>query len=668
MANSLLKLTVESSEYDAKLKKAAEGVRHLADVAHKSAGDMTGLEQSTLDYIKSIGEMETKSRSAAGQVRELESTYKELKVIYDQLNDVEKADEGGKALAASLEQLRQRAQDAKKSLDDASRSLQGNEEASQQDSMSINDLTSKLGINIKSLVSWGAALGAGKVALDVLKDAFFNNEEQLDEWGRICESSESLYNGFLNALNTGDISGYLENIGRITEAARAAYDALDELATFNAFNQINVEKTHTQMTESMVDYREGNATKDDVKAAGEAYKKELKERKRLEKDAYIEAVGKVAAERGVSKQDLLDALSGNYGHYQDLKKVMPSGEKTEYVPGTMPGTKGTYRVYKVAQNDQERLGEALRHLNDTELESLQALGAQAERTGNEIASVDRQLSRILNKQETGGGNKNKGNDTEFAPKTIGAYEKEIAKLKKDEKFVASTEEWDKLQHRIGELVIKLKELRGELNVVPASISDGINAATDAQNKKIQDRLNDPNTVSKGMADLIVRMEKDRQKGDKKEDKKLTDGLSALASGFGGIQSGFQQLGIDLGSGFNDVVNGIQGITSILTAIQSIVTAIEIISSVPFFSNGGIVRAAGGFVVPGNRMSGDGVPALLNSQEMVLNKQQQMILAGTLENGGMDKMRLEAVVKGEQIHLVQNRFLKRTGQGEIVTWR
>ena len=668
MANSLLKLTVESSEYDAKLKKAAEGVRHLADVAHKSAGDMTGLEQSTLDYIKSIGEMETKSRSAAGQVRELESTYKELKVIYDQLNDVEKADEGGKALAASLEQLRQRAQDAKKSLDDASRSLQGNEEATQQDSMSISDLTSKLGINIKSLVSWGAALGAGKVALDVLKDAFFNNEEQLDEWGRICESSESLYNGFLNALNTGDISGYLENIGRITEAARAAYDALDELATFNAFNQINVEKTHTQMTESMVDYREGNVTKDDVKAAGEAYKKELKERKRLEKDAYIEAVGKVAAERGVSKQDLLDALSGNYGHYQDLKKVMPSGERTEYVPGTMPGTKGTYRVYKVAQNDQERLGEALRHLNDTELESLQALGAQAERTGNEIASVDRQLSRILNKQETVGGNKKKGNDTEFAPKTIGAYEKEIAKLKKDEKFVASTEEWDKLQHRIGELVIKLKELRGELNVVPASISDGINAATDAQNKKIQDRLNDPNTVSKGMADLIVRMEKDRQKGDKKEDKKLTDGLSALASGFGGIQSGFQQLGIDLGSGFNDVVNGIQGITSILTAIQSIVTAIEIISSVPFFSNGGVVHAASGFMVPGNNFSGDLVPAFLNSGEMVLNKFQQQALAGTLENGGMDKMRLEAVVKGEQIHLVQNRFLKRTGQGEIVTWR
>ena len=69
MANSILKLKVESSEYDAKLKKAAEGIRHLADVAHRSAGDMTGLSKAELDYIKSLGTMETKSRTAAGSVR-----------------------------------------------------------------------------------------------------------------------------------------------------------------------------------------------------------------------------------------------------------------------------------------------------------------------------------------------------------------------------------------------------------------------------------------------------------------------------------------------------------------------------------------------------------------------------------------------------------------------
>ena len=129
MADNILKLKVESSEYDAKLKKAAEGIRHLADVAHQSGGELTGLEKSELDYVKALGEMDTKSRTAAGSVRELESSYKELKVIYDQLNDVEKADEGGKALAASLETLKQRAQEAKAQLDTATQSLNDNGEA-----------------------------------------------------------------------------------------------------------------------------------------------------------------------------------------------------------------------------------------------------------------------------------------------------------------------------------------------------------------------------------------------------------------------------------------------------------------------------------------------------------------------------------------------------------
>ena len=231
MANSLLKLTVDSSEYDAKLKKAAEGVRHLADVAHKSAGDMTGLEQSTLDYIKSIGEMETKSRSAAGQVRELESTYKELKVIYDQLNEVEKADEGGKALAASLEQLKQRAQDAKSQLDAASKSLQQNDDAAKQDSSALEALASKFTLNIDALKLFDMGLTAAKAALDVAKDAFLSSESNVDDWGRTVQSAEGIYQSFMISLNTGDFSGFLQNISTVTQAAKEAYNALDELGT-----------------------------------------------------------------------------------------------------------------------------------------------------------------------------------------------------------------------------------------------------------------------------------------------------------------------------------------------------------------------------------------------------------------------------------------------------
>ena len=231
MADSILRLRVESDEYDNKLKKAAEGIRHLADVAHKSGGELTGLEKAEIDYIRSLGEMETKSRSAAGKVRELESTFKELKVIYDQLNDVEKADEGGKALAASLEQIKQRAQEARAQLDNASKSLNDNGQQAQQSSGMLDALASKFTINIDALKLFDMGLKAAGVALDVAKDAFFASETNVDEWGRTIASAEGIYNSFLQSLNSGNFSDFLNNIGQVTQAARDAYNALDELGT-----------------------------------------------------------------------------------------------------------------------------------------------------------------------------------------------------------------------------------------------------------------------------------------------------------------------------------------------------------------------------------------------------------------------------------------------------
>ena len=247
MADNILKLRVDSQEYDAKLKKAAEGIRHLADVAHQGGGELTGLEKSELDYVKALGEMETKSRTAAGSVRELESSYKELKVIYDQLNEVEKADEGGKALAASLEQIKQRAQEAKAQLESASQSLSDNGQQAQQSSGLLDALASKFTLNIDALKLFDMGLSAVNMALDVAKDAFMSSEANVDEWGRVMDSSKSLYEGFLTALNTGDISGYLSRIDSIVQAARTAYNELDRLGTMKT---IQAPKMSAQQTEN----------------------------------------------------------------------------------------------------------------------------------------------------------------------------------------------------------------------------------------------------------------------------------------------------------------------------------------------------------------------------------------------------------------------------------
>ena len=178
--------------------------------------------------------------------------------------------------------------------------------------------------------------------------------------------------------------------------------------------------------------------------------------------------------------------------------------------------------------------------------------------------------------------------------------------------------------------------------------------------------------SKDMEEVAKMLKKE----DKEEKKYLSDGLGQLAGGLGGLQSGFEALGVDRGDGFGSVVSGLQGITTILTAIQAIITAIEAINAadalIPLAGGGIVPKAAGGYFIQGNYNSGDKIfagNAWVNSGELVLNKAQQGNLASQLTaaergngQGGTP------YVDGEKIFLGINNFLRRSGKGEIVTSR
>ena len=91
MADSILRLKVESQEYDAKLKRAAEGLQHYADSCRKVGGTLEYVEKDTLDFVKAIGQMETVSRSAAGQLSEMKQAFVDFSLQYKQMSDAEKA-------------------------------------------------------------------------------------------------------------------------------------------------------------------------------------------------------------------------------------------------------------------------------------------------------------------------------------------------------------------------------------------------------------------------------------------------------------------------------------------------------------------------------------------------------------------------------------------------
>ena len=183
--------------------------------------------------------------------------------------------------------------------------------------------------------------------------------------------------------------------------------------------------------------------------------------------------------------------------------------------------------------------------------------------------------------------------------------------------------------------------------------------------------------------------KDKDKKDKK-DKSVLDDSKKIVSGLNQVASGLNQMGIQLPKEIQDVLGFLNGLMSVIEGIQTIIgvfqvgaitantaaliantAALAVNTAVPsVLANGGVVHAAGGWsgFVPGNNYSGDMVPAMLNSGELVLNRAQQGNLASQLNGGGMQNIQLEAVISGEQIMLASNNRGRRTGRGEIVQSR
>jgi hypothetical protein len=175
---------------------------------------------------------------------------------------------------------------------------------------------------------------------------------------------------------------------------------------------------------------------------------------------------------------------------------------------------------------------------------------------------------------------------------------------------------------------------------------------------------------------------DNREDPNKEYKKQLAVMDTMAGNLGNIMSGINKMGIELPQGLTAIVEGTQSIISIITSIMtlvSIISSLTAIKSTPILgwllAEGGIVggsrgkhpiHAATGTVVPGSNYSGDMVPAMLNSGELVLNRAQQGNLASQLEGGGMNNLQLEAIVTGEQLRFVLNTNSRRRGMGEYVT--
>lgn len=664
MADAVVKLKVESQEFDNKLARATQQLQHMEKECRKIGGTFKYVDKEQLDLVKSLGQMETKATSARGKVAEMTKSYTELSLQYKRLSDQEKQSPFGKAMAQSLDQLKSRIKDTNAELKDVSQELG---EGGGGLGGIMEALAGKIGIPVEMFTKLGAAAAGVGAALKVATDALKQNEEFMDEWGRVTSSAQSLYQGFLDVLNTGDITGYLSRIDDIVQAARDAYDALDELGTFQAFNQINTQKALTQWTQAIADFREGSITKEQAKQFAEAYKDQLRAQQTLQQDVYDKEIIDMAQERGVDPALLKEALSGTYGDYKALKELsMPTVSVWNSDSRSFNDV-----IDRSAATEQQLLGEMLRKLTDEELDALQKLGLQAEQTATQIASVDRTVVRMLGTGGKGGIVK----PEEVLPTgSIAKVKARIAELNKAYEMAGDATTRDRIRIQIEDLKRELKmmstPLTGLGQIVPLSVE-----LLDTSKEKLKEDMEELRKRL-GLEPIKLGVEVDGKGSGTVDAAKQTEkAWGAAANAISAIGGALQQIedpsakvaGIIMqavanialgfataatqaaaGGPFAWIAATVAGIANMISAV----TAIKQVTSAGKFADGGIVG--------GSSFSGDNLTASVNSGELILNRSQQNVIASQLQGGAAQNMRLEALVSGESLRMVLANNASRRG--------
>lgn len=651
----------------------------MAENARRTGATFAIADKEELAFVSSLGQLQTSARSAKGSIAEMTKAFQDLSMHYRSLTDEEKAAPYGQELKKSLEQLQNRINDGKKALGEINGTIGESKNKTDILSGAVNDLAGKFGLSVPKLGAMSVAIAGVTGALKVAKDAFFANEQSLDEWGRTTESAKAVYNGFLDALNTGDISGYLGRINQIVDAARKAYDALDELGTYNAFNQVNVSRDKQRLTNAMADYREGKGSKAGVQAASADVQKNLRELYLKQQGAYVAKINQLAAERGVSGKALMKIADGSYSDYQRAKNVQMTG--TRYQVHTNQYGQSWTTSEKYAKNAAEQMGSALRRINDTDWQELQKLGADAQNTLNELGMTRRQVARILGSGRTtttttGGRTGGGGGVGNVRP----APDLNKIAFDMDEKFNGGM-----LQDEInGVIADKVSVALGE--VIKSDLKN-----MDPEQLKAMLQGTDTGDVFKNANMSQVRSTEEKKQGRQDNDiSKMAKGVGALAN----ITGAFQNMGVELPEGLTKTISVIQ---SLITVVQSVQTLISVFSTssqtantaavtastaattaltsamwanvgtswIPFAHGGIAGHAANGFI-GGNNYSGDMLPIAVNSGELILNRAQQGNLASQLSGMGMSAMRLSCKVNAKEMEFILNHQASDTSRGRYLT--
>lgn len=546
-----------------------------------------------------------------------------------------------------------------------------------------NNITSMASVASSGIMKFAGALGAVITVSEGFNKIMNSSQTLGDEYCRTMEGLKGGVDQFFYSIGSGDWTPFMNGLSETIRLAREAYNAMDQLGNtrmsfsyFDAKNQATVQEQITIL-------KDKDSTEEQKKSARELLEKTLKDQeeivgqyKRRSQNA-VQAMVKAAigldgvdvSAIDVDKILRLDVSAAGDDQKAELAKRYKDFQneydklKAKY---TTYETRGSgMNVHSVAVTDTEALGKAISPMlakyqdaiqynailvkkSDEWLQNLIDVSTAAQNADRNLSSMTKAANRA---SQSGAGGKQPKEPAKEG--SISWYNEQIAEQSK--KLIAETDMQARaaIQATINELEAKKINLKFVVDQESFKIAHG-EMKDGALPIPIKPTVKD-NIPTHGKNGKDFKLPEYKPLFDKKDvslNKDYAESLSNIGSVMSSLSgvtnesaSAYLQWGANVISSIAQAIPAIQALTTAkkteavvngvasatetpvvgwLLAGAAVASVIAAMASIPKFATGGIV--------PGTSFTGDKVPALLNSGEMILNGMQQSSLFRIL-NGG-----------------------------------
>lgn len=688
----ITRFKLETTQYDSKLRDAAKGLQNVSKQAEMAGKDFDKFTKGSVAAAQAFGQVASGATNVKDKLKDLVGAYNDVARAYNSLTEQQRQSDFAKAMAQSLEQLQDRIKETKQELYSV-----GTEGGGLFGGGKLGGMLQVFGGNLMTKAADAAMSFAAGIA------------ECAKQGVELAKQGQGVYLAF-QRLNQ---PGLLDNLRQAThgtvtdlELMKAAVKfndfklPLEELGTMLAFAQQKAKDTG-QSVDYMVDsivtglgrkslmildnlglsaaeIKERMAeTGDMTKAVGEIIRDQMQKA-----GDYVETAADRATSANVELTNAMTELGNTLLPLQEAGESVFTGIQIAALQLLNDGVKPMVPVLvdirdavsdisKVSETAKGTVIPLFQGITGAAAQSLPVVGklvklinivrgfAGGSDSGDMGASVgaiglpDATIAEIPEIQVLGNKPKNKpkggGNTSSLS---IDDFNKALAKS------LTGSADLKQVKEALSPYEMMLPEIKKNiLDIKDADLGGSL--------AKIGD-----DKVKKEIEDMTKALQQQQMA--------FQMGAQAAAS-FGAALAGIEdpatkaagtviQAIAQIALGFGTAVAQASSmgpyawIAYTAAAMGAMATAISTVHSLTGYAEGGIVK--------GNSYSGDNLygPGFgINAGELVLNTAQQNNVAQALEGGGMKNLKLEGVVKGENIWIAANRYTKRTGQGEIVTW-